>query len=271
MTAPLLPNDRAGSGGLPVLLLPGITGHRRWMSPLAAALSPRHPTCAVTLPGETEAPGLGPDPRDAPFAEIGDRLAATLESCRLPRAVVLGTSFGGVAALEFARRHPDRVAALVLHATTGRPAALLAPWSRLLPYGGLAVCILNVRLLAGLALEAVAAARAGPQARSQLFQAGRLRLTTPMSVRAVAARLRRLASATDLEAALPGLRVPTLVLTPEPYLDLLIPAAEGVWLASRLPDAEHVRLPATGHLGALIRPDLVAGALAAFLARRGLA
>lgn len=270
MDVPLLPHDQAGSGGLPVLLLPGITGHRRWMSPLASTLAARHRTCAVTLPGETEAPGLGPDPRDASFAEIGDRLAATLASCRLARALVLGTSFGGVAALEFARRHPDRVAALVLHATTGRPAVLLAPWTRLLTHGNLAVAVLNMKLLAGLALESVAAVRAGPLGRTQLLQAVRLRLTTPLSVRAVAARLHRMADATDLEDALPRLRVPTLVLTPEPHLDLLIPAAEGELLAGRLPDAEHVRLPATGHLGALIRPDLVAAAVATFLARRGL-
>ena len=270
MPAPPLPNDVHGSGGLPVVLLPGITGHRRWMSPLAAALAGRHRTCAVTLPGETEAPGAGPDPRDASFDEIADRLAATLDSRGIGRALLVGTSFGGVAALEFGLRYPHRVVALALHATTGRPALLLAPWARVLSFGAPAVLVLNFKLLSGVLPESLVLLRAGRRCRGRLREAIRIRFTTPLSVAAVVARLRRLAAATDLEARLSGLVPPALVLTPEPGVDRLIPAAEGELLASRLPDAEHVRLAGTGHLGALMRPDLVAAAIEAFLARRGL-
>ncbi|MFW6695081.1 alpha/beta fold hydrolase [Streptomyces sp. MAR4 CNX-425] len=49
---------------------------------------------------------------------LGDDLADLLDALDLPRAHLLGTSFGGVVALQAALRHPGRVASLVLVATT---------------------------------------------------------------------------------------------------------------------------------------------------------
>lgn len=49
---------------------------------------------------------------------LADDLAALLDALGLPSAHLLGTSFGGAVAMHAALRHPERVASLILVATT---------------------------------------------------------------------------------------------------------------------------------------------------------
>lgn len=65
-------------------------------------------------------------PAGAGLAGIADGLAAILDTEGVPQADVLGSSFGGLVAQTFARRHPARVRRLVL-ANTGGPAAAPLP------------------------------------------------------------------------------------------------------------------------------------------------
>jgi pimeloyl-ACP methyl ester carboxylesterase len=55
-----------------------------------------------------------PLPPDASAAAQADALACILDALHIERAAILGASAGGPSAMQFALRHPDRTAALVL-------------------------------------------------------------------------------------------------------------------------------------------------------------
>jgi pimeloyl-ACP methyl ester carboxylesterase len=70
-----------------------------------------------------------PLPDDATPADQADAFACLLDALGIQQAAVLGTSAGGTSAMQFALRHPDRCAALVLFssATPGETEAGLPP------------------------------------------------------------------------------------------------------------------------------------------------
>ncbi len=55
-----------------------------------------------------------PMPQDASFAAQADAFADLLDALNVSKVIVMGFSFGGPAALQFALRHPDRCSALVM-------------------------------------------------------------------------------------------------------------------------------------------------------------
>jgi pimeloyl-ACP methyl ester carboxylesterase len=74
------------------------------------------------------------------FAAGADDAVAVLDREGVERAVVLGFSWGGGVALELARRHPDRVGALVLAASIGPGEPTRADRLLALPVAGPAIC-----------------------------------------------------------------------------------------------------------------------------------
>jgi pimeloyl-ACP methyl ester carboxylesterase len=237
------------------------------MAPLARALAPDHLTLAMTLPGDPESPAAGPDPRRAGFDEIVAAMERLLLDSGLERAVICGTSFGGMAAIRFALDRPERTLALVLHATTARPALPLRRYRRLLAWPLLSILLLDLRLMSEFRAECRASFPAGRDRRRFYRESVRLRFSTRWSVRAMGARLQAIHDL-DFTARLGEIRAPTLVLSGEPRLDRIMPPDEGRWLADHIPDAEHRVVAGTGHLGTLARPDLVAAEIERFLAAR---
>jgi pimeloyl-ACP methyl ester carboxylesterase len=73
--------------------------------------------------GASDAPP-GPWAREDLAADV----VRVLDTFAVERAILLGHSMGGVVALETGLRHPDRVAGLVLLATTGRVSGKVAAW-----------------------------------------------------------------------------------------------------------------------------------------------
>lgn len=96
-----------GDGPPVVLVHPGIADHRYWDA-VVPALAARHTVVAVDMRGFGEsAPPAGP------FDEVDD-LRRVLDHLGLSRVRLVGSSFGGLVALQFAVAHPDRVAALAV-------------------------------------------------------------------------------------------------------------------------------------------------------------
>jgi 2-succinyl-6-hydroxy-2,4-cyclohexadiene-1-carboxylate synthase len=103
--------------GPPLVLLHGFTGSAETWAPLGSALGAAYTTIAVDLPGHGRS--MAPDdPARYALGRFADDLARVLDALAIERVAVLGYSMGGRAALRFALRHPDRVAALVLESTS---------------------------------------------------------------------------------------------------------------------------------------------------------
>ncbi|MET8230962.1 alpha/beta hydrolase [Micromonospora sp. NPDC005298] len=106
----VLAYDEAGTGSPVVLLHAGIADRRMWRGQVPA-LAARHRVIVPDLRGygDSELP-------PTPFAHHDD-VAGLLDALDLPRAALVGCSFGGSVAIDTALAHPDRVSALALFDT----------------------------------------------------------------------------------------------------------------------------------------------------------
>ncbi len=98
--------------GRPILLVHGSATSRRFWKPVAAALAPGHRVLAVDLHGYGESAPWPAERMLAP-ADEGALIDAVAERAGGPVHLV-GHSYGGALAAEYAARHPERVASLVL-------------------------------------------------------------------------------------------------------------------------------------------------------------
>jgi 3-oxoadipate enol-lactonase len=199
---------------------------------------------------------------DEPFTmeRIADDAAAVLDALAVEKAVVGGCSMGGYAALAFARRHPRRLAGLVLQDTRAGADSEETKTVR---------ATLAARVLAEGTLVAVEAFL--PKLLGETVQRTRPALVSLVRERilaaprqAIAAALHGLAARQDSSAALGAIGVPTLVLVGEE--DVLTPPSEAEKLAAGIPNAGLERIPQAGHLANLENPQAVNAALARFLA-----
>jgi poly(3-hydroxyalkanoate) depolymerase len=114
---------REGTAGWPPLLLcNGIGASLELFQPFVDALDPRRPVIRFDMPGV----GGSPAPV-VPYhlTTLPSLLAGLLDQLGYEQADVLGISWGGGLAQQFALRRPDRVRRLVLVATA--PGALMVP------------------------------------------------------------------------------------------------------------------------------------------------
>jgi 3-oxoadipate enol-lactonase len=192
---------------------------------------------------------------------IADDGAALLDHLGIEKAVVGGCSMGGYAAFAFVRRHPQRLAALVLQDTR---AGADSPDARA-----------NRATLAAkvLAEGASAAAEAFlPKLLGETTHRERQALVASVRERILATppqgivnALHGLAARADSRETLPTIAAPTLVLVGAE--DALTPPAEAATMAAAIPRARLDVIPGAGHLANLEDPGAFNAALRAFLAR----
>ncbi|MDH6704996.1 pimeloyl-ACP methyl ester carboxylesterase [Kitasatospora sp. MAA19] len=223
------------------------------------------------LPGLTgdEARVLAPDQRGFGGTELGadepsldlvaDDLALLLDAAGIGRAVVGGLSMGGYVALAFARRHPDRLAGLLLANTraTADTDAVRANRERI---AAAVTARDSVRLLLD---EQVAAGQLGPDSGHLLDRVQALVAAAPPA--AVAWAQRAMAVRPDALDVLAGLRVPVAVVAGAQ--DPLVAPQEAELMVRARPDAELTVIPGAGHLSALEAPEAFDTAVRDLLAR----
>ncbi len=184
-----------------------------------------------------------------------DFLEQLLEAAGVRRVQLVAHDWGAAAGLLFAMRHPQRVERLVLIDAVpmieGFPWPLSAQiWRRRL-LGELAMGAVTERMLARRLRHGTVSADVWTAERAQEvwrhFDQGTQRAVLRLHRSLNADQLRRVGQ------QLPGLAMPALVLWGE--RDPWWPAAVGEEYARRLPNAQLMRLPETGHWPWLERPE----------------
>ena len=194
---------------------------------------------------------------------LADDLALLLDRAGIDRAVVGGLSLGGYTAMALARRHPDRLAGLLLADTKAGADNEQQRRNR----ERIAAAVLarrSVRLLVDEQLPSPLLG-AGSAARSPELVDRVRAMMEQATPEAVAWMQRAMAARPDSLELLAGLRVPAAVVVGAD--DLITPVPDAEAMAAALPDATLTVLPGAGHLSALESPDAFNTAVRALLHR----
>jgi pimeloyl-ACP methyl ester carboxylesterase len=233
---------RAGSGS-PLVLVHGAAEDGRGWMPQLESLSDEFTVVAWDEPG---AGGSDDVPDGFALADYADCLAGLIDQAVGRPAHVVGLSWGSTVALELYRRHPDRVASLVL---TGG----YAGWKGSLPPEEVAARVEGVRRM----LDAEPGAfdptmpglfAAGPPPEQVPLMEAMARDVRPRSMGHALAVMAQ----ADLTDVLPRVAVPVLLLWGE--LDARSPVRVARQLERAIPGARLVLIPGSGHVTNLERP-----------------
>jgi pimeloyl-ACP methyl ester carboxylesterase len=203
----------------------------------------------------------GTPPGGAPLTmdRIADDAAALMGHLGIEKGVVAGCSMGGYAAFAFVRRHPEKLAGLVLQDTRAGAdsaearanRATLA--SRVLEEGAEAAADAFLPKLVG---ETTHRENSGLVARLR----ERILSTSPMGI---AEALHGLGTRADSRETLGHVQVPTLVVVGEE--DVLTPPEEAEAMAAAIDASRLEVIPRAGHLSNLENPSVYQDVLTRFL------
>jgi len=256
---PAIALDVAGQGEA-VVFLHGIGGNRgNWRDQLAAVGQARR-VAAWDARGYG---GSGDYEGPFTFADACADLLRVLDALGAAQACLVGLSMGGRIALDFYRRHPARVGALVLADTSAGSAdsrdpakieAFLALRRRPLVEEG--------KTPADIAPD-LARSLAGPHASPGTFE----RIQGSLAALRAESYLKTLEGVTKHHDFPPfgSIAVPTLVINGEH--DRIAPPAMGQAMAAAIPNAAAVVIPGAGHLSNIEQPAAFDAALLSFLRR----
>jgi 3-oxoadipate enol-lactonase len=223
--------------------------------PQLAALGTRLPIAAPHLPGFGGTEG----PEVLTMSAAAAHCVTALDDAGIDRAIVCGLSMGGYVAFELWRVARPRVAALVLANTRAEPDA---------PEGAAGRRALAERLGSegnGFLVEQpppLLSADAPPE-RWERVKA----MIAAQPAAGIAAAALGMAERPDSAPDLPGIDVPTLVITGSG--DTLIPPDVTAGIADGVPDAELLTIEEAGHLSNLEAPEAFSKALGEMADRVG--
>lgn len=221
------------------------------------ALSERYTLHLIDLPGHGHSQAAPVTTLDAMVDAIAEVMPA--------RSDLLGWSIGGQAALELARRYPDRVGKLLLVAST--PCFLQREdWRDAMSPKALASFSARLSDDTAATIKSFLALQVLNQPRMHeaiaMLQAAVASRATPAPA-ALAAGLALLES-TDLRVQVPDVSHSSLVMQGDH--DALTPEPAGRWLAENLPNARYAMIPHAAHAPFLSHRDAFLHELHTFLA-----
>ncbi|MFI6499853.1 alpha/beta fold hydrolase [Nonomuraea typhae] len=208
-----------GGSGVPLVLVHGGESDRTQFATLRAHLGPG----IRAISYDQRDSGITVNPPDPyTLSDLADDLAALLDALGLQRAHLLGTSFGGAVAQHAALRHPERVASLILVATTPSFAMCVEAVSELL------------EMSHGDRQNAVADFFVTPEGQAE-FQT---RAAQTLAVRdpGQSARRHEAARQHEIRDRLARIAAPTLIV--HGTADRLAPYAGALLMEQRMPNAE---------------------------------
>jgi pimeloyl-ACP methyl ester carboxylesterase len=247
----------AGSGPPLVLLHAFPLSSTMWLEQRDGLAS----ECRVITPDQRGFGGspLGQDPPSLDTA--ADDIAELLDRLELEQVVLGGLSMGGYVAMALLRRHPERVAALILADTkaSADPDAATANRERI------AAAVESDESSTVLVDEVLPALLGTTTTSSRPLVSGRVRgLVQTAPAAAVAWAQRAMAQRPDSFDTLRAFDRPALVIVG--HEDVLSPPADGEAMAEALPRGRLVVMPEAGHLTAVETPEAFNAQVAGFLA-----
>lgn len=235
-----------GGDGPPLLLVPGLAGGYGLLGPLARELAKDFRVISYQLRGEDNCFALR---RPFSLPDLVEDLHEFVDCLCLEMPTIMGVSFGGILALEFAARYPSRLQNLIVQGTGARfePGLLQRVAKAVLTRFPLPFDNAFVNQFFNLLFG-------GAQKQDALFHfVTRQCWQTDQSV--MAHRL-LLVEGYNMGDRLQQIRVPTLILAGD--RDVLVPRRSLLELANGITDAELVPLPGCGHLAPVTKPELLA-------------
>ena len=248
--------------GRPLLMLNGIMMSTRSWAPFLPAL--QKVGCQPILvdlldQGQSEAMG-----KDFPIQLQARMLEAFLQHLGIPQADIFATSYGGEVALNLVVIRPDLIGRMVLANTVARTNAWLKEIGEAWILAGN-----NPRAYYATTIPVIYSPAFYDRRAEWMENRKRLLTSTAFAsddFQRRMARLTRSAESHDVVDQLPGIPCPTLLISSQQ--DHITPPEEQALLAERMPNAELVMLPKTGHAAFYERPDLFTAILTGFLSHR---
>ena len=251
--------ETRGSGPALLFLHAGIADSRMW-DPQVEALSARYQTIRADMRGFGRTQMVPGE-----FSDHGD-LAALLDSLGIEKAGVVGVSYGGQVAIDFALAYPDRVSALILGAPSlggYPPHPDLIDFGRAegeaLEAGDIAAAVeLNLRMWVDGPHREPAAVDRSLRARVGEMQRAVFEMEFPDGVQPL-----------DLDPPASGrlgeIACPTLVLIGE--LETLAFAELAAYVAAEVPNANLQTLPGVAHMMSMEAPEAFNRRLVDFISK----
>jgi 3-oxoadipate enol-lactonase len=241
----------------PLVLIPGIQGRWEWMAPAIVELARRSRVLTFSLNEVTD---------DHVFDRWIETIDRLIDATGHPRATIVGVSFGGLIATRYAARRPGRTSALVLVSTPSPRWQLDAKQQNYIKRPLMTLPLFAARATSRFVPELLAG-RTGWWSRLQFAaeHAGRA-VRYPGSPPRMAAWVREW-MANDFVEDCRTITAPTLLITGDRGLDRVVPPESTMDYLALIPQARHVVLPNTGHLGLVMKPREFAALVHAFLER----
>ncbi len=235
--------ERVGEGP-PLVFVHGAAGDSRMWQPQHAALADEFTVVAWDEPGAGRSSDV---PADFGLADYADCLAALIEALALGPVHLAGLSWGGTLVLELYRRHPGRVATLILADT-------YAGWKGSLPEEEVRARVAGARQMLAAPAEEFDPTLPGLFAGDPPADFVSLLEEIAAAVRPDTLRTQlSLMAEADQRDLLPRIGVPTLLIWGE--LDARSPLDVARQFEQAIPDTTLHVIPGVGHVSNLEAPE----------------